>query len=75
MPDPSWREIEADFRLWSFHVFYRKTYAGEPDSEMRFAKALVASCQPIRDRQRVYDWYERCTRRRRTHADAEALST
>ena len=71
--DEVWQEIEDKFRVWSFGVYYQKTFAEEPDLTLRFVKALVASAQPIRDRQAVIDWYEK--RRRRKHADAEAIST
>lgn len=83
----SWRDIEGRFRLWSFRVYYNKSFATEPDPTLRFAKALIASCQPIRDRRLVYEWHrkqlERHRRRSRGRprrkqeqdAYAEALST
>ena len=71
--DDVWEEIEDKFRVWSFGVYYQKTFAEEPDLMLRFVKALVASAQPIRDRQAVIDWYEK--RRHKKHADAEAVST
>jgi transposase-like protein len=73
--------------LWSFRVYYNKPFASEADPTLRFAKALIASCQPIRDRRLVYEWNRRQlerhrrrsgTRRERKkeqHAHAEALST
>ncbi|MCA9252549.1 MAG: hypothetical protein KDA54_15595, partial [Phycisphaerales bacterium] len=45
--DASWTEIEARFRVWSFHVYYDKLYANELDCTLRFCKALIASSQPI----------------------------
>ena len=48
--------IEDDFRLWSFHVYYNKSFADELDLTVRFAKALMASVQPIRDRSLVEEW-------------------
>ena len=73
MTNQDWREIESKFRLWSFHVYYEKSFAAETSSTLRFVKALVASCQPIRDRQAVIDWYSK--RRRRKHADAQTIPT
>lgn len=53
----SWRYIEAEFRVWSFHVYYHRTFKNEHDHELRFAKALLASCKPIRDRKPVIEWW------------------
>jgi hypothetical protein len=53
----SWAKIEDRFRLWSFHIYYQKSFADEMDATVRFARALIASSQPIRDRQAVIDWY------------------
>ena len=52
-----WDRIEDAFRLHAFNVYYRRTFAEERDSLKRFVKALVASAQPIRDRQAVLAWY------------------
>ena len=49
--------------MWSFQVYYRKSLAAEHDPIQRFIKALRASCQPIRDRRLVYEWYRRRKRR------------
>jgi len=71
----SWREIEADFRLWSFRVYYDKTFANEPDQTLRFGKALIASLEPIRDRGLVIQWHrKRCERyrKRKSHTNADA---
>lgn len=68
-----WRTIEGRFRLWSFHVYYQKSFANETDSTLRFVKALLASCRPIRDRKAVIEWHS--TRRRGRHANASTLST
>ncbi len=53
----SWLKIEEEFRAWSFHVYYRRVYRREYDVELRFLKALQASCRPIRDKQAVLVWY------------------
>jgi len=73
MTNREWRKIDGKFRLWSFHVYYDKSFADETDSTLRFVKALVASCQPIRDRQAVIDWHSK--HRHRKHADTATLST
>jgi hypothetical protein len=57
-----WAKIEAEFRVWSFHIYYRRSFKDEHDLVVRFIKALKASCQPIRDRQAVLDWYEKGVR-------------
>jgi len=79
--DDVWEEIEDKFRVWSFGIYYQKTFAEEPDLTLRFVKALVASAQPIRDRQAVIDWYEKHKRRSprvmhcdEKHADAQVIS-
>jgi len=72
MSDRDWQRIEAKFRVWSFHVYYEKSFASEPDLTLRFVKAIVASAQPIRDRRAVIDWHEK--RKRRKHADAQTVS-
>lgn len=61
--DATWTRIERQFRVWSFRVYYDKLYATETDNTLRFAKAIIASSQPIRDRQKVLEWY--ALRRRR----------
>lgn len=50
------KEIEASFRLWSFHQYYYRVYATEKDNVMRFAKALLASIRPIRDKAGLLEW-------------------
>ncbi|HRX85786.1 MAG TPA: hypothetical protein P5572_12275 [Phycisphaerae bacterium] len=80
-PNAPWPEIVARFRVWSFHVYYEKLYASEIDNTLRFCKALIASSQPIRDREKVIDWYVQrqrraCARRggeRGGHADAASI--
>ena len=72
-PDVPWTEIEARFRVWSFHVYYDKLYANELDCTLRFCKALIASSQPIRDHQKVIDWYV-ARRRQKRGADVDAAS-
>jgi len=61
-----WHEIEARFRVWSFGVLYQRTFAEERDPNVRFVKALLASTRPIRDRDRVIEWYRRRRRKRRS---------
>ena len=82
-PEP-WKKIESRFRLWSFRVYYDKTFANEIDPVLRFAKALIASSQPIRDRRLVIEWnrkrlerYRRSGKKRKSesHADTQAVST
>ena len=53
----SYEEIEQEFRVWSFHVYYKRSFKTVRDHEMRFVKALLASCRPIRDPRAVIDWY------------------
>ena len=59
MDEAQWEKIESAFRLWSFRIYYRRSFKEERDLTLRFLKALVASSKPIRDRQAVIDWYER----------------
>ena len=62
LSERKWAEIESEFRAWSFHVYYRRSFKDERNHIVRFIKALRASCQPIRDRQAVIDWYEKGVR-------------
>jgi hypothetical protein len=68
-----WSRIEGEFRVWSFHVYFNKLFSEELDQTIRFYKALVASSQPIRDRQKVIDWYRRRHRKRGACADSAAV--
>jgi len=43
--------------VWSFHIFYKRSFKDVRDHEMRFVKALLASSRPIRDKDAVIDWY------------------
>ena len=70
LTERQWAKIEAEFRAWSFHVYYRRSFKDERNHIVRFIKALRASCQPIRDRQAVLDWYEKGVR----HDDDEKSS-
>jgi hypothetical protein len=78
-----WKQIESDFRLWSFRLYYDRCFKSECDLHLRFAKSLVASCQPIRDRQEVLDWHARKQHQNDpfdpqapfAHAEAQTLST
>lgn len=64
--DENWSEIEQQFRVWSFRLYYEKCFASELDNTLRFAKALIASCRPIRNRELVYAWHrDRACRARR----------
>ena len=58
-------EVEDKLRLRAFHVFYDKAFADEPDLTVRFAKAIIASAAPVRNREAVHQWY-RNHRRHRT---------
>jgi hypothetical protein len=78
-----WKKIESRFRLWSFRVYYDQTFAKEADPVLRFAKALIASSQPICDRLLVIEWnrkymnrYRRSAKKRtpESHADTATLS-
>ena len=51
------QEIEDAWRQHAFHVFYHRVFADEPDSTMRFIRALVASAAPIRRRKLMIRWY------------------
>ena len=57
MDKRQWKKIEDDFRMWSFHVYYKRVFKNEHDPVVRFIKALKASVQPIRDRALVMEWY------------------
>jgi len=67
VPFRTWETVEDSFRLHAFHVYYNRSFAGEHHLLKRFVKAILASAQPIRDRQAVLDWYRehRARRRRR----------
>ena len=56
--EDNWFEIEDAFRVWSFNVYYRRTFRDEHHPLKRFVKALLASARPIGDRQAVVDWYK-----------------
>ena len=57
--EDNWDRIEDAFRVWSFGVFYKKTFKNERHPLKRFVKALLASAQPIKDRHLVIDWWHR----------------
>ena len=69
VPAEAWQKIEAKFRLWSFHIYYDRSYATEIDPTLRFVKALIASTQPIRDRNAVLQWYRERGRNRKTKGE------
>jgi hypothetical protein len=66
-----WSRIEDAFRLFAFHTRYTKTYADELDNTVRFAKALVASMEPIADKGLVELWYRDWARLRATRFKKE----
>ena len=74
MRDEPWEKIEDKFRWWSFRLYYRRTFAAEPEPHIRFVKAILASAAPIQNRRLVLDWYAN-RRRNRRDADATTLST
>jgi len=63
--EDNWFEIEDAFRVWSFNVYYRRTFRNEHHLLKRFVKALLASARPVKDRQAVVHWY-RSRRRAKT---------
>ena len=67
--DATWAKIETAFRIWSFHQYHEKTYRDQMDMALRFALAIVASSQPIKNREKVLEWYEKheCSTLRKTH--------
>jgi len=50
-------EVEDKLRLRAFHVFYDRGFADEHDLTVRFAKAIIASAGPVRDREALMEWY------------------
>ena len=62
--EKEWEKVESEFRVWSFHVYYRRSFKNEHDLILRFLKALKASTQPIRDRQAVMNWYHQRKQKR-----------
>jgi len=49
-------ELEASFRLWAFHIFYRRSFRDEIDPFLRFGKALEASTRAILRPELVEEW-------------------
>lgn len=49
-------KVEADFREWAFYRYFWKVYHDVRDPWERFAKSLVSSLEPIKDRQALIDW-------------------
>ena len=70
MRNHEWEEVEAAFRVWAFHVYYEKSFAAETDPTVRFVRALMASCEPIADRQAVIEWHRTRVRKKRHLAGA-----
>jgi hypothetical protein len=65
MNNIEWMKIEADFRFWSFHEYYNRIFKSQVDPEQRFLQALLASLEPIRDREAVITWHRYHKRSRR----------
>ncbi len=59
------KELEDKLRVRAFYVFYGKIFADEVDPTVRFAKALVASANPIRDFGALAEWVRRQEQKRR----------
>jgi len=57
MTQAEWEEIEAGFRAWAFHVYYKRSFKTEHDPILRFLKAMESSIQPIRDKEAVLEWH------------------
>lgn len=49
-------EMEDRFRVWAFHIFYRRAFRGEKDLFRRFGKALEASSRAILRPELVEEW-------------------
>ncbi len=49
-------DVEGLFRLWAFHIFYRRTFSSEVDRFLRFGKALEASSRAILRPELVEEW-------------------
>ena len=49
-------QVEDEFRVWAFHLFYRRTFADDRDHVRRFMRAIVASAQPIERPELVAEW-------------------
>ena len=63
-----WARAEDAFRVHAFNVYYKQSFREERHPLKRFVKALLASTQPIQDRDAVIQWYrEHC----RKHAPSE----
>jgi len=65
--EDNWFEVEDTFRVWSFNVYYRRTFRDEHHPLKRFVKALLASARPMGDRQAVVKWHR--SRRRERAGD------
>lgn len=63
--EDQWERIESKFRVWSFGVYYQRSFAEERHPLKRFVKALLASARPIQDREAVLRWYEGRKRKKR----------
>jgi len=64
LTDQQWERLEDAFRVHAFGLYYRRCFRSETDPLARFAKALFASAQPIRDRAMLLEWHRRREARR-----------
>ncbi|HUW34961.1 MAG TPA: hypothetical protein VM223_25405 [Planctomycetota bacterium] len=55
---PTQQQITDRLHVRAFHAFWHKLYADERDPVIRFGKAIVASAQPIRDREAFEKWMQ-----------------
>ena len=73
LTEKEWNMVEDKFRFYAFTTYYKRTYRDEHDLLLRFVKSLIASTDPILDKQQVLDWYLR--RRRTTRLTVEGGSS
>jgi hypothetical protein len=71
---PEWDKIEADFREWAFYEYYDGPFKEVHHPLVRFARALVASIAPIKDRQAVMEWH-RLQKRGRTRKKLSRIAS
>ena len=63
MNKAKWKKVEAKFRAWSFNFYWDRVYMTTQDAHKRFQQALLASMQPIRDKDMVIAWSKGLTRK------------
>jgi hypothetical protein len=66
---------ESRFRVWAFHIFYRRTFARERDLFLRFGKALEASSKMIVKPELLQQWHLQHGRKTLSALIADAGST